>query len=458
MGNRGFANLKKTIYYLRRNGVSATIAAIAERMQENRENRELPPPVSPETIAWQRKLWQEQDCSRKFSIVVPLYRTPEKFLREMIQSVIRQTYPNWELLLPDASGSEGLREIVESFQDQRIVYFPLEENKGISENTNAGILLATGDYVGLLDHDDVLTPDALHEVAMTILTASKHGGTLQMIYSDEDKCDGEGRNFFEPHLKMDFNLDLLLTNNYICHFLVLKRELIQELLLRGEYNGAQDYDLVLRAARRLVSQPDSIGHVPRILYHWRCHQESTAENPQSKLYAYEAGKRALESFFAERQIGAAVQHSRHLGFYQVTYLGDFFADRPDVGAVGGSICHKRKVLGGCMDENGKVLYGGLSTSFSGYMHRAVLSQNCYALDLRNFSLRKELWELFREVTGVAYQTKPVLTGQKNEKLEIFDCTVLPKDSNLLELSLTLSKAIRQQGYRLLYLPERRIDL
>ena len=458
MGKVSYANLKKTIYYLKRNGLSAAIAAAAERLQGYPESEAAPPAASPETLCWQRQLWKEQDCSRKFSIVVPLYRTPDRFLREMIQSLIEQTYPTWELVLADASGTEKLRGIAESFQDPRIVYFTLEDNLGISENTNAGILRASGDYIGLLDHDDLLTPDALHEMNMAVTEASKHGRTLQMVYSDEDKCDEKLQSFFEPHLKMDFNPDLLLTNNYICHFLVLKRELMQELLLRGEYNGAQDFDLVLRAADRLFDHSDCIRHIPKILYHWRCHQASTAENPQSKLYAYEAGKRAVEDFLAKRHIPASVQHSPHLGFYQVSFTGDLFHAREDIGAVGGRICHRGKVMGGCMDEEGRALYEGLPVSFSGYMHRAVLAQDSDALDIRNLSLRKELWGVFLEVTGVPYGTKTVSAGKQGIEMEIFDCAALPQDCDWKELSLRLSKAIRRQGYRLLYLPERRVDL
>lgn len=455
MGKVSNANLKKTIYYLKRNGLSAAIAAAAERLQGYSESETAPPAASPEALSWQRKLWQEQDCSRKFSIVVPLYRTPERFLREMIQSLIDQTYPTWELLLPDASGTEELRGIVEGFQDRRIVYFPLSENLGISENTNAGILRATGDYIGLLDHDDLLTPDALHEMNMAILEESKNGRTLKMVYSDEDKCDGEAGTFFDPHLKKDFNLDLLLTNNYICHFLVMKRELMQELQLRGDYNGAQDYDLVLRAADRLRSDPAGIRHVPRILYHWRCHQASTAENPQSKRYAYEAGKRAVEDYLRRQKILASVEHSRHLGFYRVNYTDDLFVARPDVGAVGGRICRKRRVLGGCMDANGVCLYDGIPTCYSGYMHRAVLAQDSEALDIRNLSLRRELWGLFEEITGVPYRTRPA--KQQNPDT-IFDCGTLPADTDWIRLSLELSAAIRQAGYRLLFDPARSINL
>ena len=179
-------------------------------------------------------------------------------------------------------------------KDSRIRYVRTAENKGMSENTNEALQYATGDYVGLLDHDDLLTPDALYEMAMTLQNANEQGIEAALVYSDEDKCDTEAKIYYEPHVKLGFNWDLLLSNNYICHFLAMKTELIKKLGFRKEYDGAQDFDLVLRATLE-KDEKDEILHVEKILYHWRCHDLSTAANPQSKLYAYEAGKRAAES-------------------------------------------------------------------------------------------------------------------------------------------------------------------
>ena len=174
----------------------------------------------------------------------------------------------------------------------------------------------------------------------------KAGRVPQLLYSDEDKCDGEAETFYEPHFKEKFNLDLILSNNYICHFMVMKRELMQQLLERGEYNGAQDYDLVLRAAFALSGREEAICHIPKVLYHWRCHSLSTAENPKSKLYAYEAGRRAVQDFVNQKGWKAEVQHTEHLGFYRVEYPEGVFTVRAEVGAAGGAVVKGGKIVGG----------------------------------------------------------------------------------------------------------------
>lgn len=210
-------------------------------------------------------------------------------------------------------------------------------------------MYATGDYAALLDHDDTLTPDALYEMAAEIERQEKDGIELQMLYSDEDKCDSSGTQFFEVNKKKEFNLDLILSNNYICHFLVMKRQLMQELGFRSVCDGAQDYDLVLRAVsgmmgkdkRRNTIQELPIAHVPGVLYHWRCHQASTAENPDSKQYAYDAGKRALQDFLRSREWKGTVQSLKHLGFYRIEFQPDLMTNRPDVAVIGGKLVNAK---------------------------------------------------------------------------------------------------------------------
>lgn len=234
-----------------------------------------------------------------------------------------------------------------------------------------------------MDHDDLLTPDALYEMAKAIEAANEQGTELLMLYSDEDKCDGEAKHFYEPHFKKDFDKELLLTNNYICHFTAIKAEVFRELKLRGEYNGAQDFDLVLRVAGKCKENSKLVCHIPKVLYHWRCHDTSTAANPASKMYAYEAGKRAVEDCIEKRGLKAHVEHMKHLGFYRVVYEEDIFTQRPEIGAVGGSILDKHsKIIGGMQDVRGKVIYEGLRKGFSGYMNRAVLVQEAEVLDIR----------------------------------------------------------------------------
>jgi len=389
VGRWNFANLKKTIYYLKRNGLRKTFYAVLERLEERKQPAYHFEPVSEQVLAAQRE--EARKFTTTFSILVPTYCTKEVYLREMIVSLQSQSYSKWELILADATPDESVAQIAGRYteSDARIRYVKLSKNAGIAENTNQALPYATGDYVGLLDHDDVLTPDALFEMAVQINKAKESGIELQMLYSDEDKCNGECSAYYEPHFKEKFNLDLLLSNNYICHFMVMKRELIQELKFRSSYDGAQDFDLVLRAAAKLMSDEAQIAHIPKVLYHWRCHTGSTAENPQSKLYAYEAGRRAVQDFVDKAGWDAEVGNTSHVGFYKIKYRKDILEVRPDVVAVGGPIVKGGRIVGGRMDKEGNVIYKDLPISFSGYMHRAVLHQNAEAVDIRNIRVKSE---------------------------------------------------------------------
>ena len=360
-----------------------------------------------------------------FSLLVPAYEPGETFLRALIDSVLAQTYGGFELIIADAGETDGTQETTLSYHDARIVYRRLPKNGGISANTNAAAQFARGDYVALLDHDDLLTPDALYEAAAALVRTG-----AEILYTDEDKCDGTGRRFFEPNRKPDFNLDYLLANNYICHLLVMKRGLFQALGLRSEFDGAQDYDLLLRAPK------SSVVHVPKVLYHWRTHRGSTAGNPASKDYAYEAGRAALVSYFAQRQIQAQVEHAKHRGFYEVTYRPDIFTEREDVGVVGGKIVNRRRrIVGGLYDEDGGALFLGMHEQESGPMHRADTVQDAAAVDVRCMRIRPELYELYKSVFGVSYDTHVMLSSD-----------------GLKELSLVFCRAARKLGYRVVWDP------
>ncbi len=242
---------------------------------------------SQEELERQRKeIWEK---GPKFSIVMPLYKTPERYLREMLDSIVAQTYTDWELCLADGSPKGAdVSKIVKKYQDKdsRILYKRLEQNGGISDNTNVAIAMTSGDYIVLADHDDAMTEDALFECAKAV----KEHPECEVIYSDEDKMDMDGGALFDPHFKPDFNLDLLTSVNYICHQFVVKKELVDKVGgLRKEFDGAQDYDFIFRC----TEAASGVWHIPKVLYHWRCHQNSTASNPQSKLYAFEAGSRAI---------------------------------------------------------------------------------------------------------------------------------------------------------------------
>lgn len=409
------ANLKKTYYYCKKNGISDTYYALRERLYARTSPLYMAGytyvPVKESELARQREV--SFDKNYLISIVVPMYETKPDFSRAMIDSVLAQTYSNWELILADASESDVVKDVVDGYSsDSRIRYVRIAENKGISENTNEAMRHATGDYIGLLDHDDLLTPDALYETVLEINAAKKDGKSVAFAYSDEDKCDTEAKYYYEPHIKSGFNLDLLFSNNYICHFLVMKAELMKKVGFRKEYDGAQDFDLVLRAFLQKDSS-EEILHVEKVLYHWRCHDLSTAANPQSKLYAYEAGKRAVESALQTfltsmhdgnitkdddmlyvNDIPVRVVHTKHNGFYRVEYgkgtAEDVFKVRKDIGIIAGPVTHNNKITSGIFEKGGSCPYEGLPARFSGYIHRMALQQNAECVDARNATVRSEL--------------------------------------------------------------------
>ena len=407
-------NLKKTYYYLKRNGVMQTIGAALERMQAPYFADYTYTLPEAEVLKKQQNTNWEKPV--KFSVVVPAYETKEEFLSVVIESLLQQTYPHWELIIADASSSERVKKECRKYPDTRVRYIPLKENGGISENTNRGIEVATGDYIGLLDHDDYLTPDALYEMAKAITQGKEKNQEYGFLYSDEDKCDTWGKHFYDPHFKTDFNLDLFLTNNYICHFCVMKKELMQSLKFRKEFDGAQDYDLCLRAVSVLWDKnskvEETIYHIPKVLYHWRCHNDSTAANPQSKRYAYEAGRRALQDFVTKRGWKAVVEEMAHVGFYKVKYENGVFAQRDDVIAAGKKQIRHGKVDSGCYDREGKLLYKGVPFCYSGYIHRAVLAQNVARLDIEKWKINPKYEKL---IATFWKENASDIKGTKTEK-------------------------------------------
>ena len=308
-------NIKKGIRYLKHYGVKGFYARLLERFEEReveyQEWYEKNKPSEEELARQRKKKWKEPVT---ISVLVPAYRTPEAFLRQMIESVLNQTYPHLELCIADGSEENiSVEKVVKEYQakDQRVRYQRLEKNEGIAGNTNAAIRMATGGYLALFDHDDLLAPNALFEVASTI-----EKDKADVVYTDEDKVTSDLKEHFQPHFKPDFNPDLLCSNNYICHLFVVKRSLA--LKLGGQdpaYDGAQDYDFIFRC----TEEAEKIVHIAKILYHWRVHQASTADNPTSKMYAFDAGKRAIEAHLQRIGAKAEVSHTKDLGFYRVKY-------------------------------------------------------------------------------------------------------------------------------------------
>ena len=308
--------IKKGVLYLRHYGPKEFWIRLHERF----EPEEVPygpwyEAYVPDAQTLEKQRAHTFSYAPKISLTVPAYRTPAAFLRQMLDSVQAQTYGNWELCIADGSPEDAaMLAILEEYaqKDGRIRFRRLEQNLGIAGNTNAAFAMAEGDYIGLLDHDDLLAPNALFEIVRRLNVKERP----DVVYTDEDKVTMDLKEHFQPHLKPDFNLDLLRSNNYICHFFVAKRSLVEQVGgFLPEFDGAQDYDFILRC----TEEAGSVAHVPEILYHWRTHKASTADNPASKMYAFDAGKRAIEAHLARMHTKGTVSHTKDLGFYRVQY-------------------------------------------------------------------------------------------------------------------------------------------
>ena len=315
-------NVKKGFEYIRRNGVSRfwTLAK-AKAFPAGKSYKEWYEEHCPtkEELMCQREV--EFSVQPLISIVVPTYQTPIPFLKDMIDSVRKQSYEKWELCIADGSlnGDENDTKVIRvreelnrySMEDKRIKVVYLEENQGIAENTNQALALATGEYIGLFDHDDMLTPDALYEIVKAI-----NDYDYDVLYTDEDKISEDSHDYKKPVFKPDYSPELLCANNYITHFFVAKKSIVDRLGgFRKEYDGSQDYDFIFRC----VELAKKVGHVSKVLYHWRMHGGSVAGDPTSKMYAYDAGKKAIQSHYERVGIQANVEHMERLGLYHTEY-------------------------------------------------------------------------------------------------------------------------------------------
>ena len=436
-------NVRKTYYFLKRNGLRQTYYAVRERLTKRRSSYYYEAPDVAE-LKRQRTEFAGCDASKYplLSVVVPLFETREVFLRELLASVLSQTYPFFEVILGDFSSDNQLKQVVEDYADARLKYHYFGDNKGIAENTNRAIDLVSGSYVGLLDHDDVLTEDALYEVYQGITEERRAGYQPLLLFSDEDKWTGEKGQYYSLHRKEEYNRELLFSGNYICHFMVMDTELIQKLRFRSKYSGAQDYDLVLRAVAK-IEQMDkgSIRHIPKVLYHWRCHEGSSAENPVSKTYAYEAGKKALEDYFTKQGIQAKVSHRLYVGLYQIDYETDYFEARPEVGILGFALVERGVLVSGRLNLEGEVYYEGTKEGYTGYFHRAILPQDAEAVDVRRMKLNPACREVFKKITGCDYE--------EDEQGFCSNFRTLSQPE-AVRLSLLLCQAVRQAGYHIIW--------
>ncbi len=381
-------NFNKLKYYFRRYGFFKTLCKVLKRVLHIKENRK--------SNQEQYKIWIEKNEPKagelefqrnfkfenkpKISVVVPMYNTEKTFFRELIDSLENQTYPNWELCLADGSEekNEDLKKYYES--NEKIKYKFLNSNKGISENTNEAIKMATGEFIGFLDHDDLLAQDCLYEV-VKIINKIKN---VDFIYTDEDKIDEQCERF-EPYFKPDFSPETLECNNYITHFVIVKKDLLKKVgMLNSKFNGAQDFDFVLRATEKA----NKVVHISKILYHWRVHKSSTANVADSKPYAYEAGVKVIEEHLKRTNKKGSVEFGQDVpGIYKVKFT---IKGRPKV-----SILIPNK-------DNISLLKNCINSILS------ITTYQNYEIDIiENNSTQKETFEYYKEIS-------------QNSKIKILD--------------------------------------
>lgn len=304
--------IKKITKNLRENGVAVTWSKIRRMLRQM--FKPLRPLYAKEELEAQKR--EKFPLNTRFSIIVPLYNTPEKYLREMIQSVCAQTYANWELCMADGSDSEHayVGRICEDYaeKDSRILYRKLKSNMGISGNSNACIDIATGDYIALFDHDDVLHPAALYACMKAVCEKN-----ADFIYTDECLFNNSTVYAYRCAYKPDYAPDSLRSNNYITHFTVFKKDLLENAGggFKSEFDGSQDHDLILR----LTEKANRIVHIPQVLYYWRSHPGSVAGDVSAKPYAIEAGKLAVSQHLQRLGLKGEVLDARIPTMYRIAY-------------------------------------------------------------------------------------------------------------------------------------------
>ncbi len=322
----------QAVKFLRQNGISGVSQKVENSIENNRyrkrkEARKYLTKIMPTKEEKDRQRARVFTKKIKISVLVPLFNTPEPFLRDMIDSVIGQTYADWELCLADASDSShgNVGAIVKEYakKDARIVYQKLGQNLGIAENTNACIKMASGNYLALFDHDDMLHPSALYECAKAVEERD-----AEFVYTDEVTFEGGSlEQIVTYHFKPDFSVDNLRGVNYICHLSVFQKDLIEKVgMFRPECDGSQDHDMILR----LTDAASVVCHIPKTLYFWRCHAQSTSANLNSKSYAVAAGRRAVSDAEQRRGYPAKV-HSAQI--CKTHYRLEYEIGKPEISVI-----------------------------------------------------------------------------------------------------------------------------
>lgn len=427
MSSMNMAVVKKIIRYGKDKGLISLSVKLKERIgykiaaQRYMKNNIL----TPEEIEKQKNTRYDRDTV--ISICVPLYNTKKEYLEQMLTSVIEQTYPHWELCLADGSTEEYtyIEAIVRGIGDRRIKYKKLPCNKGIVENSNEACAMAKGEYIALLDHDDVLSADALYHVKEEIDKGADY------IYTDEASFSNSVKNPDIIHFKPDYSIFNLRGNNYICHLSVFRKSLFEKVGgFRHGYDGSQDHDIILR----LCERANNIVHIPRVLYFWRVHPDSVAMDISAKPYCLTTGIRAVESHLERMKIKAEVTNAvENASVYRVKYstcirpavINDIenikgvtneyiIVVRPEITVNAEAIKEICRIIqlegvgmaGGMVTEKGRIKYATLKTQGNkliseyenmpvvseGYMKRLKYAQSAEALPCRFFGIRRSVLE------------------------------------------------------------------
>ena len=368
-------NIKKAITYVKRNGVSKLVHRLrygSYIAQSDYQTWLFAQRVTKKNLETQSKT--KFAYSPKISILVATFNTKEEYLKEMIDTVVNQSYSNWELCIADGSTNDFVEKYVHehySSYGDKIKFKKLDQNYGISGNTNKAFEMATGDYITVYDHDDTLELDCFYEIVKALQEYR-----YDVLYTDEDKFDDSTKMYNDPNLKPDFSEDLLRSHNYITHLFIVNKKIVDEVgYYNSEFDGSQDYDYIFRC----VEKANAVYHIPRILYHWRMHPESTAQNPESKMYCYDAGKRAIEAHYKRIGVEASVEFlpKPMYGMYHTIYSTK---DNPLVSILIPNYNHKA-ILKTCIDS----------------LYNVNTYKNFEIVIVENNSTEKEIFDYYEEL-------------------------------------------------------------
>lgn len=368
-------NLQKGLAYLKKNGVKKLMYRLRYGTYVGESDYEswlFAQRVNEKTLNIQRNT--HFSYGPKISILVATFNTKEEYLKEMIDTVVNQSYSNWELCIADGSTNDFVEKYVHehySSYGDKIKFKKLDQNYGISGNTNKTFEMATGDYITVYDHDDTLELDCFYEIVKALQEYR-----YDVLYTDEDKFDDSTKMYNDPNLKPDFSEDLLRSHNYITHLFIVNKKIVDEVgYYNSEFDGSQDYDYIFRC----VEKANAVYHIPRVLYHWRMHPESTAQNPESKLYCYDAGKRAIEAHYKRVGVEASVELMPKplYGFYHTTYSTK---DNPLVSILIPNYNHK-PILKTCIDS----------------LYNVNTYKNFEIVIVENNSTEKEIFDYYEEL-------------------------------------------------------------